>query len=361
MAQGRGPDSRKAGRAPFPRRSRKHWTAAGGVAGAWLFLYLVSGSGFSATVLLATFGALGAIAVLFLRSIGVTRHHPWIRQLASRPWRDGQDVLRVAVRHLPDLFVITPRGAVFAPASVEIQMNPEDLASLCDRMEFAVVIASVTESYEEQVARCGARFVSSERAGVSVVADELTPRGGYRLRQGNSITAGAQREMPDTGHYMSPAPDFGFSVPWYPGAGSDDAGSDGPGSDGWEWREPEPARTGVDARTAAADGQVTVLEKTVPPVPMLRLVTGDSVAQTQMTGARAGRGSVELVLPNVPTISREHARFEFADGRWWVSNLGINGLAVNGAPAVSEHPLNDGDAIRWGSQPNALVSRVEIG
>jgi pSer/pThr/pTyr-binding forkhead associated (FHA) protein len=85
------------------------------------------------------------------------------------------------------------------------------------------------------------------------------------------------------------------------------------------------------------------------------------VAQTRMTGARAGRGSVELVLPNVPTISREHARFAFADGRWRVTNLGMNGLTVNGAPAATEHPLSDGDTIGWGSRPDALVSRVEIG
>jgi pSer/pThr/pTyr-binding forkhead associated (FHA) protein len=134
------------------------------------------------------------------------------------------------------------------------------------------------------------------------------------------------------------------------------------GSDGWGWREHEPALTTVDARAVVDDGPVTVLEKTTaPPVPLLRLVTGDSVAQTQMTGARAGRGSVELVLPNVPTISREHARFEFSEGRWWVTNLGMNGLAVNGAPVETEHPLSDGDAIRWGSRPDALVSRVEIG
>jgi hypothetical protein len=34
---------------------------------------------------------------------------------------------------------------------------------------------------------------------------------------------------------------------------------------------------------------------------------------------------------------------------------------VNGAPAETEHPLSDGDAIRWGSRPDALLSRVEIG
>jgi hypothetical protein len=352
MTQDRGLGGRKAARAPFPQRSRKRWSVAGGVVAVWLVLYLIAGSVLSATMLLVAFAATGAIAALFLRSMGVTRDHPRIRQLASRPWRDGQAVLQVAMSHLRDVFVITPSGSLFAPTSVEIQMNPEDLASLCDRIELSVVIASVTEAYTDQVVRYGARFATSERAEAYVVADERIPRGRYRLRQGRPATATAQHEMPDASYYMSPEPEFAYAAPRY----ADD------GSDGWVWREHEPALTTVDARAVVDDGPVTVLEKTTaPPVPVLRLVTGDSVAQTQLTGARAGRGSVELVLPNVPTISREHARFEFSEGRWWVTNLGMNGLAVNGAPVETEHPLSDGDAIRWGSRPDALVSRVEIG
>jgi len=358
MTRDREPDGRRPARAPLPRRSRRRWTVAASVAAVWLVLYVVSGSAFSATMLLVAFAAAGAIAVLFLRSMGVTRDHPRIRQLASRPWRDGQAVLRVALKHLHDVFVITPAGSLFAPNSVEIQMNPEDLVSLCDRMELAVVTASAAEVYEEQVARYGARFPTPERAEVYVVADEWIPRGRYRLRQGHPATAAAQREMPDASYYMGPAAgEFDHAVPRY----ADD------GSDEWVWREPGPAvttvdaRATVDARTAVDTGMATVMEKTLPPVPVLRLVTGDSVVQTQMTGARAGRGSVELVLPNVPTISRKHARFAFSEGRWRVTNLGINGLAVNGAPAAAEHPLSDGDTIRWGSRPDALVSRVEIG
>src|SRR5215470_7404896 len=350
MTQDRGLDGRKAARAPLPRRSRRRWSVAGGVAAAWLVLYLIAGSALSATMLLVAFAATGAIAALFLRSMGVTRDHPRIQQLASRPWRDGQAVLQVAMSHLHDVFVITPSGSLFAPTSVEIQMNPEDLASLCDRIELSVVIASATEAYTDQVVRYGARFATSERAEAYVVADERIPRGRYRLRQGRPATA--QHEMPDASYYMSPEPEFAYAAPRY----ADD------GSDGWVWREHEPALTTVDARAVVDDGPVTVLEKTTaPPVPVLRLVTGDSVAQTQLTGARAGRGSVELVLPNVPTISREHARFEFSEGRWWVTNLGMNGLTVNGEPAETEHPLSDGDAIRWGSRADAPVSRVEIG
>jgi pSer/pThr/pTyr-binding forkhead associated (FHA) protein len=104
----------------------------------------------------------------------------------------------------------------------------------------------------------------------------------------------------------------------------------------------------------------TIREESLASVPVLRLVTGSSVAETMMTGARAGRGSVELMLPDVPTVSREHARFTFCDGRWWITNQGRNGLTLNGAPVAGEQPLSDGDAIRWGARPDALLSRVEI-
>jgi pSer/pThr/pTyr-binding forkhead associated (FHA) protein len=109
------------------------------------------------------------------------------------------------------------------------------------------------------------------------------------------------------------------------------------------------------------DGMPTVMEQIRPAVPVLRLVTGSSVAETSMSGARAGRGPVELVLPDVPTVSREHARFTFSEGRWWVANQGMNGLFVNGVPVSGEQPLSDGDSIRWGTRSDALLSRVEVG
>jgi pSer/pThr/pTyr-binding forkhead associated (FHA) protein len=59
-------------------------------------------------------------------------------------------------------------------------------------------------------------------------------------------------------------------------------------------------------------------------------------------------------------VSREHATFTFADGRWRITNMGRNGLTLNGVPVTGEQPLSDGDAIRWGARPDALLSRVEI-
>jgi hypothetical protein len=125
--------------------------------------------------------------------------------------------------------------------------------------------------------------------------------------------------------------------------------------------EADDGSTRAEPGWQAANGLPTVMEQSRSPIPMLRLITGDSVTETRMSGARAGRGAVELGLPEVPTVSREHAKFTFSDGQWWIANLGMNGLSINGGPVAGEHPLSNGDSIRWGTRPDALLSRVEIG
>jgi hypothetical protein len=84
-------------------------------------------------VVLVAIAALAGASLAGLRALGVTRDHPWIQRMASRPWRDGQDVLRIAMRHLPDVFVITPSGSLLAPSVVELQLNPADLDPCASR------------------------------------------------------------------------------------------------------------------------------------------------------------------------------------------------------------------------------------
>jgi FHA domain len=319
-------DGRKA---PLRPRSRRRGGIAGGIALCWIFAYYISRSAIAATMLLVAIGGLGMAAVAGLRVIGINGSHPWLQRMASRPWRDGQDVLNAAMRHLPDVFVVTPSGSLLAPNIVEVQMNPDDLISLRERMELDVIRASATEVYQEQVAARGARFAGPDQADVYVVPDESVAPGRYRLRQGVPVSV------------ASP------SAAWY----APDARQ---GSGGMEFT------LVAHEYGPGADGSVTVLEQARPVIPVLRLVTGSSVAETVMSGARAGRGSVELVLPDVSTVSREHAKFTFSDGRWWVTNQGRNGLCLNGAPVAGERPLGDGDSIRWGTRSDALVSRVEI-
>jgi hypothetical protein len=337
-------DGRQAARhpvsAPLRQRSRRRWAIAGGVAMCWLVADLMTRSALVATVLLVAAAGLGVATVAGLRTMGVTRNHPWLRRMAARPWRDGQDTLNAAMRHLSDVFVITPSGSLLAPNVVEIQLNPDDLASLRERMELDIICTSATEVYQEQVAARGARFAGPDGPDVYIVPDDSVPQGRYRLRQGVPVTAGPL-----------PGPPAGQRSPNVP-------------------NRPDIQFVHVTREFAQADGRrqygkqpdgaVTVMEQAYPAIPRLRLVTGSSMAETSMSGARAGRGTVELVLPDQPTISRVHARFTFSADRWWITNQGRNGLCLNGAPVRDQQPLSDGDSIRWGIRSDALQSRVEI-
>jgi hypothetical protein len=380
------------------------WAAAAGVTAFWLVLLDVTGSIIAATMLLAFLAGLAVVVVMVLRALGISREHPWLRQLASRPWRDGQEVLHLALRHLPEVFIVTPSRSLIAPNVIELRLNPDDLGSLTERMDLGLIAESAAEVYEEQAAAHGARFAGPGPVEMHLVADPAVPEGRYRLRQGQPVDAGAPpgfefayagaapaaaayagAAYPATGYpvvnqQVTPSRDAPLDATevTHPGAALGSAPAPAPASAGSEAAPaggphqvvdgPYPGFVGHDGNTqaqpgpggAAAAGRSTVIELTRSPVPLLRLVTDGSVAQTRVSGARAGRGAVELGLPDVPTVSREHARFTFSDGRWWIANLGRNGLTVNGVPLTGERPLSTGDAIRWGTSADAPQSWVEI-
>ncbi|HEY1323017.1 MAG TPA: FHA domain-containing protein [Streptosporangiaceae bacterium] len=322
-------------RAPMPRRRRRRWAVAAAVAACWAVAIAKTGSIVAGTVLMLLVAALGTACVLGLRAMGVGAAHPWVQGARSRPWRDGQDVLQLGLRHLPDVFVITPGGSLLAPNSVELWLNPRDFISLCELMDIDLVDASASEVYQEQVGAHGARFARPGAAEVRVIGDPSVPAGRYRLRQARPLDAAPALE-PAAESYLVPA-------------------------GGWPYAHDGDTRGQLASAGTVVTGLPTVAERGHPPVPALRLVTGSSAAQTQLSGARAGRGDVELPLPEIPTVSREHAEFTYAEGQWWITNLGRNGLTLNGVPLEGQRPVRDGDSIRWGSNGDAPVSRVEVG
>ena len=147
-----------------PRRNRRRWAVAAAVTACWVVLWTVTGSLVAGTLVLLFLAALVVVTVLALRALGLTRDHPWVRQIATRPWRDGQEVLQLALRHLPEVFVVTPSGALLAPTSVELRLNPRDFGSLGERMDIGLVEASAAEVYEEQVAAHRARLAGPGRS-----------------------------------------------------------------------------------------------------------------------------------------------------------------------------------------------------
>jgi hypothetical protein len=359
-----------------PRRNRKRWAAAAAVTACWVVLWTVTGSLISGTIVLLFLAGLGVVTVLALRALGVTRDHPWIQQISTRPWRDGQEVLQLALRHLPEVFVVTPNGALLAPNSVELRLNPRDVGSLGERMDIGLVQASAAEVYQEQVAGHGARLAGPGPVEVSVVSDPAVPAGRYQLRQGRPLGAapsGFQAGAPSEFQPAVPGFESGFqpavpgfesgfqpAVPGFQPATPSSVES----APGWPFaHDGRTSSAPVSATdvTAGGGGLATVAEPARSMTPTLRLITGGRVAETRLSGARAGRGAVELSLPDVPTVSREHARFTYSDSQWWVANLGMNGLTLNGTSVAGEQPLHDGDVIRWGTNEQAPGSRVEIG
>ncbi len=365
--QGRFPvaDDREAARrpavsVPLPGRRRRRWAIAGGAALCWLAAEVMTGSVAAATVVLVAVAALGVIAVAGLRSLGITRDHPLLQRMGSRPWRDGRAVLNVAVDHLSEVLVVTPSGSVIAPDVVELQMNPSDLASLREWLELDLVSASVTEAYEAQVANSGARFVGGCQPEVYIVSDDALPQGRYQLRRGlpaSARPAPGYRDLPD----VPDVPDLGDRGYAYASQARADQSRAGIAANPVSAEAAGRTRLDLSMGRTVMDGLATVMEQIRPAVPKLRLVTGSAVAETSMSGARAGRGPVELELPDVPTVSRVHATFTFTEGRWWVTSKGVNGLLVNGAPVSGKQALSDGDSIRWGKSADAPLSAVEIG
>lgn len=367
MEDVRRPPRAPAGRSPItrpPGRSRRRWAIAGTVAGAWVLLYIITKSLIGAIALLLLLAAIGAGFVAALRLLGITRDHPWVRGAASRPWRDGQDVLQLALRHLAEVFVVTPNGALLAPNSVELRLNERDYDSLAQRMDIGLVATSAVEVYQEEIAAHQARLAGYGPPEVRVICDPAVPPGRFVLRQGRPL--GAQPQFaepraafrsPEPGQ-RPPGPQAG-PPPGPQAAGGRPQASRAPG----EWPFAHDGITAAAAVAPAVPGGslATVAEPVRNPVPLLRLRTGDYVSQTRTSGARAGRGAVELALPDLPTVSREHARFTYSDGQWWIANLGLNGLVLNGSPLAGEHPLHDGDSIQWGQTQDAPQSRVEIG
>ena len=349
-----------------PRRSRRRWGAAAAVTACWVVLWTVTGSLISGTIVLLFLAALGVVTVLALRALGVTRDHPWIQQISTRPWRDGQEVLQLALRHLPEVFVVTPNGALLAPNAVELRLNPRDFGSLGERMDIGLVEASAAEVYEEQVAGHGARLAGHGPVEVSVVSDPAVPAGRYQLRQGRPLGAAPSGFQPGAPSGFQAAVPSGFQSGFQPAVPSGFQPAAPSNSEPAAWPFAHDGRTS-SAPVSASDvtvgggGLATVAEPARSIIPTLRLITGGRVAETRLSGARAGRGAVEISLPDVPTVSREHARFTYSDGQWWVANLGMNGLTLNGASVAGEQPLHDGDVLRWGTNEQAPGSRVEIG
>ena len=294
--------------------------AAGLLAGA----FAAAGSVLLTRILLFLFASFTVVALVTVPS-GPGVRHPWIRRLVKQQPRDGRYVLNQALRHLDKIFIKMPGKMPLAPSSVELLMHPGDLASLTRYIDVELVSTVAGEYYAAVIAARAARLDSNGKIRVKVTADPAISAGRYQLRRDQRAAVSPRDRAYAYGHNESTRRDM----------------------------------VGTSSLSAMIDLAVPGDSAVSPP---LRLVTNGSIAETRVSGARAGRGeSVELRLPEEITVSRVHAEFIFAGDQWWIIGRGRNGLVLNGTPLSEGHVVRPGDSIQWGCQDGALTSRVEIG
>src|SRR5215813_11564999 len=180
---------RRLPRAPLGSRSRRRWIVLIGVAGMWLLFLRGTGSVTVATVMLLLLATAIGLGLMALRWLGVDRDHRWVQRISERPWRDGREVLQLALRHLPEVFIVTPSGSLLAPNALEVLMNPEDFASLTEVMEQSLIDSWAGEAYQSCIGEHAARLGGDGPVMVRVASDPDVLAGRYRLRQGRLVGA----------------------------------------------------------------------------------------------------------------------------------------------------------------------------
>src|SRR6516162_10598404 len=175
---------RRPPRAPLRSRSRRRWVVLVGVAGMWLLFLRGTGSVTVATVMLLLLATAIGLGLMALRWLGVDRDHPWVQRISERPWRDGREVLQLALRHLPEVFIVAPSGSLLAPNALEVLMNPDDFTSLTEVMDQSLIDSWACEAYQTCIGEHAARLGGDGPVMVRVASDPDVQVGRYRLRQG---------------------------------------------------------------------------------------------------------------------------------------------------------------------------------
>ena len=208
-------------RAPLQARSRKRWLLAAVIAGLWLVFLMGSGSLLASTTLLVLLGAVAGGVVVVLRLFGFGRDHPWFHRAASRPWRDGRDVLQVALRHLPEVFIVTPQGSLLAPNAVELRMNPADLESLAELIDHSLGGDSADAPLPTDLGHLASDVVASEQLTYQGRLQVLKPacpvladvgRVDARRMMANLLSNATRAAGPDGQVTLRIASDHGYGV-----------------------------------------------------------------------------------------------------------------------------------------------------
>jgi len=155
----------------------------------WLLFLRGTDSVTVATVMLLMLATAVGLGLMALRWLGFDRDHPWVQRMGERPWRDGREVLQLALRHLPEVFIVTPSGSLLAPNALEVLMNPDDFASLIEVMDQSLIDSWASEAYQSCIGEHAARLGGDGPVMIRVASDPDVLAGRYRLRQGRLVGA----------------------------------------------------------------------------------------------------------------------------------------------------------------------------
>jgi hypothetical protein len=119
--------------------------------------------------------------------------------------------------------------------------------------------------------------------------------------------------------------------------------------------EPSPAAVAANEPYSPSESSTVILEPAAQRLAGLRLVASAGPAQGTVfevgpVGATLGRLPENSICLTDGRLSRHHARIEFREGGYWLSDLGSqNGTVVNDRPLTEAHRLQAGDSIELGT------------
>jgi hypothetical protein len=118
----------------------------------------------------------------------------------------------------------------------------------------------------------------------------------------------------------------------------------------------------VQSRELMALAAVSQHHEEAPPYRLVVEDGGESLALIGRTFqlkpfTTIGRHQSCVIALDEPFLSGHHAEIRYADGRWWVQDLGsTNGTFINGTPIQGPTDIEPGDVVQFGRVKLRLVA-----
>jgi pSer/pThr/pTyr-binding forkhead associated (FHA) protein len=367
-------------------RAQRQMIAGAVAAGlVWLLLLAYTRSALTAMIITLVVTGLVFFAVAARRrGLGRRLEPPPEEATTVGAGQDPVDTFGQAICGLDKILVPGVTGQTYAPTHIEIVLSRSSLAALWQRMDSEYLEEVALSEYLRLVEQRGATLQHPHQASVTIIGESRVPDGSFFVRQRGPASTGGAGVRPSRDGGTTPAnaptsvlprgrrpigPQAGPASPgrpappatprYIPGSGPRAGLPAGPRPGPRPGPQPGPRPGPRPGPQPGPPGDLPHTRIAQSGPPRLTLRTGSVETSTTVSPATAGRAAAsDLQLPHTDTISRRHAVFTYRDGRWWVENVGTNGLCLNGRPLDGRQPLADRDELRWGTRADATVSTV---